>query len=146
MKIIKKLKWFILGLIIIIVLIIIYIGKDLLYTKDGVLYGNRLEDIEKYPVDDKIKNDVIDSFKKNSDITKVNINVHGKIINIVILVNEIMNKDTIKQLASESLSKFSDDIKGYYDISFLIDYANKTENKEFPIIGSKSKNTKDIVW
>jgi vacuolar-type H+-ATPase subunit H len=70
--------------------------------------------------------------------------------------------DEAKGIASESLGQFSDKVKKYYDIQFMIkkkDEEGRKETKvideettkeitiyEFPIMGYKNKTREGIVW
>ena len=72
------------------------------------------------------------------------------------------SQDDAKKIASESLEKFSDDVKNFYDIEYIItkndekgtekevtdENGKKTTTtvKEFPIMGYKNSKNKEVVW
>ena len=146
MKLLKRFKWVFLGLFFLFVIIAVWIGKDFFLSQDGALYGNRLEGIEKVPITNELKKDIKDFLLSNEGIKKVNTNVHGKIFIIVILVDETIIFDNVIEYSIGELAKCSDEQKGFYDIAFLVDYEKETDKKDFPKIGSKSKNSNSIVW
>jgi hypothetical protein len=146
MKILKKYKWIILGFFILFAVILVWICKDLFFAQEGALYGNRLEGIENYPISNDVKKSVTDYLLSVEGIEKVDTNIHGKIISIVILVDEAITVDKVKEASSEALKKFTADQLGFYDVSLLVDYANDSKKTDFPINGSKSKNSDVIVW
>ncbi|MFA5407652.1 MAG: hypothetical protein WC343_02655 [Bacilli bacterium] len=146
MKLIKKFKWFIVAFFVLLLILIALICKDLLFASEGVLYGNRLVGIEDVPITDDVKSEIKTLFSSTAGVTKVNTNVHGKIFNIVVYVDETVTLDTVKAVSNEALTKCSDKQKAFYDISFLIDYANDSTKTDFPIIGYKNKNSEFIIW
>lgn len=146
MKIIKKYKWFILGFFILLAIIAVWLGKDLLLNIDGALYGHRLEGIEDVPITNETKKEISDFLSSTEGVEKVKIYVHGKILNIIIWVDDTMTVDKVKEISNAALEKCSEEQKSFYDISFLVDYAKETEDKKFPMIGNKNKNSKQIVW
>jgi hypothetical protein len=146
MKSVKKFKWIILGFFILFIILAAYIGKEVFLSKEGVLYGNRLEGIEKVPIGEDVKKGISDFLLTNEGIKKVSTNVQGRIFYIVISVDETMTIDKIKEISNQALEKCSEEQKKFYDISFLIDYAEESEKTDFPIIGSKNKNNDSIVW
>jgi hypothetical protein len=146
MKILKKYKWIILGFFILFAVILAWICKDLFFAQEGALYGNRLEGIENYPISNDVKESVSDYLLAVEGIKKVNTNIHGKIISIVILVDETITVDKVKEASNEVLKKFTSDQLSFYDVSFLVDYANDSKKTDYPMNGSKSKNSNVIVW
>ena len=57
---------------------------------------------------------------KNEKVTEAKLNIHGKIVNVIFNVKEDTSLDDAKKIASESLEKFSDDVKNFYDIEYII--------------------------
>lgn len=146
MKIVKKYKWVILGFFILFLVLAVWIGKDILFPKEGALYGNRLEGIKDVPISADIKRAVSDLLLETEGVKKVTTNTHGKIFSVVILVDDTITIDKVKEISNTSLEKLSKEQKAFYDISFLINYSSKTDKKDFPIIGYKNKNSDVIVW
>lgn len=146
MKILKKYKWLILGFFILFAIVVIMVGKDLFLVQDGVLYGDRLDGIEDVPIGEDVKKGITDLLKATPGVKKASTNVHGKIFNIVIFVDETITVDQVKEISNAALAKCSVAQTGFYDISFLVDYETETEATNFPIIGYKNKNSNVIVW
>jgi hypothetical protein len=146
MELIKKYKWFILGFIVIFVLLIGWLFKDIFLSSDGPLYGDRLQGIDDVKITSDEQKNVKDLLLQTAGIKKVNTNVQGKIFYVVIYVDETITVDNVKAACNSSLEKLTSEEKGFYDISFLIDYEKESEATNFPISGSKSKNSNSIVW
>lgn len=146
MKLLKKFKWVILGFFILLLILLVWVGKDLFLSQEGALYGNRLEGVEAVPIEADVKKGISDLLLATTGVKKVSTNVHGKIFNIVILVDETITIDKAKEISNEALKKCSVAQTGFYDISFLIDYANESAKTDFPLIGYKNKNSDVIVW
>lgn len=146
MKLVKKFKWIILGFFILFIILVTYIGKELFLSKEGVLYGNRLEGIEEVPVGEDVKKSISDLLLATDGIKKVSTNVQGKILYIVISVDETITIDKVKEVSNEALTKCSVEQTSFYDISFLVDYAEDSEKTDFPIIGYKNKKSDSIIW
>lgn len=146
MKLLKKFKWVFIGFAILFLIVGVWIGKDFFKAQYGALYGNRLVGIEDVPITDADSKNIKDYLLATEGIKKVETNVHGKILSIIILVDETMTLDKAKQLSNETLTKCSDEQKGFYDITFFIDYEKDTDKTDFPIIGYKNKNSTDIIW
>lgn len=158
----RKLKiGYILALIVIVAFGVLVI-KLVLPTSGINKYGDRLENIEKNKFSDKEKKKVIKLIQDKEQVTTCKIDVQGKIINVIFTVNKEVSIDEAKGIASESLGQFSDKVKKYYDIQFMIkkkDEEGRKETKvvdeettkeitiyEFPIMGYKNKTREGIVW
>lgn len=148
--------------LILILLILVIIIKSVFFQGNGSKYGNRLDGINKISFTNKDKSSVTDSISKNEKVTKAEMKIHGKIINVIFDVNEDVSIDDAKNIANESLDKFSSEVKGFYDIEYIITKSNEkgTETdvtsedgtttkktiKEFPIMGYKNTKSETIVW
>lgn len=114
---------------------------------DDKKHGDRIVDKDKHPFDDSIKNEIIDKIKENEKVLDVNIDLHVLTIFVTIKYDAKVSLEEAKSLALDSLDYFSDDLKGYYDISFNI-HADATEKTEgYNIWGSHNvSGTGGIVW
>ena len=165
-KKIKKLlknKRFVMFLILFVILLVclIIIGGIFLPGR-GSNYGNRLDGIKKISFTEKDKSKVVDSIKKDDKVTDSKMNVHGKIINVIFNVKEDVSIEDSRKIAEDSLGNFSDKVKKFYDIQFMItkkdekgeeveitnDDGTKTKEikKQFPIMGYKNSSRDNIVW
>lgn len=161
-KIMKSKKSIVMIIFIIILVICLFLMKGIFFPNSGSKYGNRLNGIEKVPFETKTQSEILDSLEKNEKVLDEKINIHGKIINVIFDVDENTSIDNAKEVSNNLLSKFSDDIKNFYDIQFIItknsekgtekevtDENGKTTTttvKEFPIMGYKNSKSKEIVW
>lgn len=156
----KRLVIFLVLLLIFIICLIVI--KSVFIPSGGSKYGNRLDGINNIKF---TKNDQVEIIKLLNDKEKVStskINIHGKIINVIFDVSDDVSIDEAKNIANESLGKFSDEVKNFYDIEFIIKKTTekgieknvtsddgKTSKiivKEFPIMGYKKAKRETIVW
>lgn len=138
------------------------INKKCVFPGHGSKYGNRLDGINKISFTRNDKSSITKFISDNDKVTEAKLNIHGKIVNVIFNVKEDTSLDDAKKIASESLEKFSDDVKNFYDIEYIItkndekgtekevtDENGKTTTttvKEFPIMGYKNSKSKEVVW
>ena len=108
-------------------------------------YGNRLDNIEKYPISDETINEIKTDISSYEKVTSVSYNLEGKLANFILTVDDSLEEETAKNYANKILENLSDDVKSYYDIQVLVDSDNK-ESEVYPIIGYKHKTTDMFVW
>lgn len=134
-------------IILSIILVFIIIGMVMLkaFFPSGNEYGNRLKGIDKVKITDKMISNFEDKIKDRDKIKSVSINVKGRLINIIINVEEDANIDDMKDYSKERLEIFDEEELNYYDIQFYL--VNENEKKEnYPIIGYKHKTSEEIKW
>lgn len=151
--------FFALSIILLICLIIII---RIFFPGRGSNYGNRLDGIKKISFTEKDQNKIVNEIKKDEKVSNSKMNIHGKIINVIYNVNKDVSVDDARAIAAASLNNFSDKVKGFYDIEFIItktdeageevqitkdDGTTSTEiRKQFPIMGYKNSGSDNIVW
>ena len=108
-------------------------------------YGNRLDNIEKYPISDEAINEIKTDISSYEKVTSVSYNLEGKLANFILTVDDSLEEETAKNYANKILENLSDDVKNYYDIQVLVDSDNE-ESEVYPIIGYKHKTTDMFVW
>ena len=136
----------ILVLIFILIVILGLKAKDLLVPDEGkATYGERLKDIKKHPISKDDYDKVDEEMKKNSGVTKINHNLHGKTLNYFITFDDKVSVKDAKAVGDKILDYFSDDIKDYYSIQVYL-LKEKEELNNFPIIGMKHPESKTISW
>lgn len=156
----KKLVMFI--ALIFILLICLLLMKSIFFPGNVSKYGNRLDGIDKISFTNGDKSKITKFIKDNEKVNDANLNVHGKIVNVIFNVEDDVSLEDARSIASDSLSKFSDDVKKFYDIEFIItkktekgtekeitDDSGKTTKsivKEFPIMGYKNSKSNEVVW
>lgn len=160
MKKIRKLKKIKIGYVfagIILIAFLILVIKLVLPGADNK-YGDRLEGIKDAEFTEKAQKKVTKGLTDNEKVTKASIHIEGKLINVIYTVKNETSKDEAKAIAGSTLGLFSDKVKGFYDIQFMVkkekEEGVKTTNSEgeevtkyeFPIMGYSSKKNSGIVW
>ena len=134
---------------IIIAIIIIFVVGALLLLKtffpSGNEYGNRLKGIEKVQISKKKISTLEEKIADRKKIKKVNINIEGRLINILITVEDDADIDDMKDYAVEKLELFKEKELKYYDIQFYL-INEKKDAKHYPAIGYKHKTSDKIKW
>ena len=119
---------------------IIGVTLTFFYSKDTSTYGNRLDNIEKYPVSNEIKASYKDKMLENENIKSINFDIKGRIIYITINFDENIDLEKAKSIISSSLSEFNEEILSYYDIQFIL------QSDNFTIMASKNVASEIISW
>src|SRR5574344_2452338 len=102
-------------ILFIIIIVVAVVFKNILFSgTSNALYGNRLDGINKVKVTNSEKKDVINNLKGDSAVKNVSCSTQGKIINIILTVNDDIGSDTAKTLADKVLPSFSDDQLTFY--------------------------------
>ncbi len=139
------------GVIFVVVIflgIVILIGgiKNILMPNDArAVYGDRLDGIEEHPLEDSLYTDIETKLKENVSVLKVEHYLHGKIINLIITVNDDVSVSNAKKIANSTISMFSSDSLSYYSLQVYVKKDN-AELNNFPIIGYKGPTTKELVF
>ncbi|MBR2712205.1 MAG: hypothetical protein IKE73_00695 [Bacilli bacterium] len=159
---IRKLKIGYIFAFVIIIAFCVLVLKLVLPASGINKYGDRLEGIEEYKFSEKAKKKVIKNLEDRDQVVSCKIDVQGKIINVIFTVKKEISVEEAKVIASESLGEFSEKIKGYYDLQYMIKKQNEEGRKEtkttdegetkeitiyeFPIMGYKNKTRDGIIW
>ena len=106
-------------------------------------YGNRLKGISKVKISSKEQSSVASFLKEKEEVVDASVHLKGKIIYIHIKMKEGVNLNRAKEIANESLGKFEDDEKSFYDFGYFL-----SEDKEggYVVTGTKNSNSDVIVW
>ena len=133
------------SVLLIIIILAVALFRFLIPNYGGNLYGNRLNGISSYKInDDKIK-DMKDAIEKLEGVTSLEYVLEGKLIDIDIHVEYSVERDVAKNYANQTLTYFSDEQKGYYDVEVMLVSDNENSEK-YPIIGYKHKTSEALVW
>lgn len=138
----NKLTIIIIALFLLLVFAAVQV-KNIFFSSDSAVYGNRLEGIEKV----KISNNTIDQVKSSfteDGISKTTVRISGRTVEIILTVNSDVSLDTAKSYGDKALGPFSEEEKKYYDFQIFVKKENESEN--FPIIGYKQKGKESITW
>lgn len=162
-KMLKNKKFMIVAILILIGIICLILLKGFFYPNGSVsVYGNRLDGIKNIEFSKSNQDEIIKSIESNEKVDSAKMNIHGKIVNIIFDVKKDTSVDDAKNIANESLNNFSDEVKGFYDIQFIITMDDEEGTKEqvtdddgqtkevvtklFPIMGYKNSNSEGLVW
>ena len=119
-KLMKNKKAVALIALVLVLLICLILIKSVFFPGHGSKYGNRLDGINKISFTSSDKSSITKFISDNDKVTEAKLNIHGKIVNVIFNVKEDTSLDDAKKIASESLEKFSDDVKNFYDIEYII--------------------------
>ncbi len=148
MKFIKKHKVaLIVTLVIIILLILVFFGiKSAFFANiNESKYGNRLDGIENYPIEESTITDIKTTISENDFVNSVNYDLKGRVMYFTIIVKDDVDLTTSRGLADKIAEKFTDEIKSYYDIQVLID-SDAEESENYPTMGAKHKTSVGFKW
>lgn len=147
MRFIKEHKFTTLVIILfIIAVIILFFVYNLFFSNGGKPeYGNRLDGIEQAEIKSSELNKIQESLKKNKNVVEVDTNISGRTLDIVITVDDKLSISDAKKIGKDSYSILSENQIKYYSVQVFIKKKDESKNN-FPIIGYKQKNTKELVW
>ncbi len=147
MNYIKKNKYTILAILVFVLLVFVGVEiKNILVPDEGrAVYGNRLDNIEKYPISTNTFTDIETGLKENSKVVNVTNTLHGKIINLIITVTDDVTIEEAKILANSTISFFKNNELDYYSLNVYVKKLNPELNN-FPIEGYKDPESKDLVF
>lgn len=137
----------VLGLILIICFIaILFVTVSYFFGSGESVYGDRLEDIEDYPIEDTFVSEYIANLESDEMIKSATFDVKGRVIYVTINFVGDTSLVEAQSKAAASLEQFSENLLSYYDIDFTL-ISEATENSEgFTIMGAKNVAGSGIVW
>ena len=137
----------VLGLILIICFIaILFVTVSYFFGSGESVYGDRLEDIEDYPIEDTFVSEYIANLESDEMINSATFDVKGRVIYVTINFVGDTSLVEAQSKAAASLEQFSENLLSYYDIDFTL-LSEATENSEgFTIMGAKNVAGSGIVW
>ena len=124
---------------ILVGVVVYFLGQT---SKD--VYGNRLDGIEKVKISDSKQKEIEDSIKANEKVKDVEVDIRGKLIYIIITLNEGTHADA-ESVCQASLEVFDENLKEFYDIQYVVDNNGETE-ENFPIMGYIKSGNSVITW
>ena len=147
MKFLKENKVVILVVLIFLGLVVVTAEiKNLLVPDEGkAAYGNRLDGIENHKIKDNVYEDMENKLKEDKKVVEVTHKLHGKIINLIITVTDETSIEDAKKIANSTIPMFSEDDLNFYTLQVYVKKDNKELNN-FPIIGYKGTDTKELVF
>ena len=112
---------------------------------DNNEYGNRLKDIEKYPIADEMITNIKDEISSFDKVESITYNLEGRLVNFIIKIDDALIEEDARNYGGRIIERLTEDIKGYYDVQVLID-SNNEESEIYPIVGYKHKTSSMLVW
>lgn len=107
-------------------------------------YGNRLENQVKLP--NKFESDLIKTLESDSLIKDANVRLSIRTIYITMEFNEDVSLVEAEGKATSTLDTLSEDVKGYYDVNFILSKEKGEKSDAFTIMGSKNVNGSGLIW
>ena len=146
MKFVKNHKYTIIIVLIFILLFCLGLKvKDILIPDDEkASYGNRLENIEDYPLEKSLFTKINEEMVKDK-IKGLTHRIQGKIVNFTMTVADDVSINDAKSYGTKIVAYFSEEELSYYTIQIYIKKDDAALNN-FPIIGAKNPNKKEISW
>lgn len=140
----KKYKVYIYIVLFLIILVTVFLlVKNFLYPDDMIsIYGSRLEGIEKVKITNYRKNEIKGIFLEEELVESIDIDVKGKIINIIIKGKEKYTIEEAKKKITEGIKSLKKEEIEFYDVQFFV----TNENIKYTLIGYKNKNSEKISW
>ena len=136
-KYIKQHKIVVVAVILLLILIVIsFVVKNIFFSNSGnVFYGDRLKGIDEVKITSSEQKEIISKLEEDSAVVSAKYLLKGKIVNIIITVNEDVGTDT---------ASLDNDQKKFYDVQVFIKKSN--DSSDFPIIGYKQNNKENFAW
>lgn len=132
-----------LGVFLIVIILLIQVKNIFFPDENTAIYGNRLEGIEKVKISASDKKDKIQE-SLGDNASNITVRESGKIINIILTVNDETSVEDAKNYANKTMESFSDAEKKYYDFQIFIE--KKADSDNFPIIGYRHHGKDSFTW
>jgi len=147
MKFVRKNKYSIIAIVILIILVIVGVQlKNIFVPDEGkAAYGSRLEGINEHKLDKDLFKNIETKLKEDERILSVENKVHGKIINLIITVNDDMSIQDAKSIANSTIGLFTNNELSFYSLQVFVKKNNEALNN-FPIIGYKDISTSELIF
>ena len=137
----------VLGIILIICFIaILIVTFSFFFGGSESVYGDRLDGIENYPIEDSFIDEYIANLESDEMINSATFDTKGRIIYVTIDFVGDTSLVEAQSKAAASLEQFSEETISYYDINFTLT-SESTENSEgFTIMGARNVAGSGLVW
>lgn len=149
-------------LAVVAILAVAILAIKLILPSTSSKYGDRLDGIKKIKFGKEEQNKIVNKIKGDDKVTEAKLDIKGKIINVIFNVKKEVSVDDAKNIANGSLGEISDEVKGFYDIQYMISKKDEEGTKTtvtkddgtteevtvtvFPIMGYKNTKSSGIVW
>ena len=145
-KFIKNNKLTVITFIICLVFVILVFAIKLTFFPDEgrAIYGDRLDGIEEVEITSKQEKNIVSKLEEKDEVKSVNTDIKGRILNVIITVNDDVELDPAKALTSSITDTLDKEQLGFYDIQVFISKDN--DDARFPIIGYKHQDKDEFSW
>ena len=145
-KFIKNNKLTVITFIICVIFVIIVFAVKLTFFPDEAkaIYGDRLDGIEEVEITSKEQDNIISKLEEKAKIKKAEVDIKGRIINVIITVNDDVEVNSAKALTTTITDTLEEDQRSYYDIQVFIKKDN--DDARYPIIGYKHQDKDSFSW
>ena len=132
-------------IICVIFVILVFAIKLTFFPNEGTaIYGDRLDGIEEVEITDDEQDKIISSLEGKDEVKKVETDIKGRTLNVLITVNDDVELDPAKALTSSITDTLDKEQLGFYDIQVFISKDN--DDARFPIIGYKHQDKDEFSW
>lgn len=137
----------VLGIILIICFIaILIVTFSFFFGGSESVYGDRLDGIENYSIEDSFIDEYIANLESDEMINSATFDTKGRIIYVTMDFVGDTSLVEAQSKAAASLEQFSEETLSYYDINFTLT-SESTENSEgFTIMGARNVAGSGLVW
>lgn len=138
------------GLTLILIIVMFIIFARMIFSNGESEYGDRLNGLAK--IKTSVTKEIINETKELDSVEKISIRTQGKIVYTTIYFKEGTNLNDAKKIASDTMSKYNEDIIECYDFGFFlkenIESSEDEEetNKGFIVAGTKHPENNEISW
>lgn len=136
-------------LLVVCFTIILLVSLTYFYGSSDSESGDRLKDINKYKITDKVKNSVISKASKNTSVEDVSISVSkmSKLIYVKITYAAGTSMDDAKTGAETILTYFDEKYLKYYDFNVTITQSGTSDVPTYTLMGARNSGGSGImVW
>mgnify|MGYP001851549633 FL=1 len=146
MSFIRKNKFVIIaiGVFLILVVLVFQIATMFFPEEGTALYGDRLDGIEEVELSNSKLTKIESNLKSDGAVKEADVSVAGKIVEVIITVQDDTSVDTAKALNTKVLDSLSNKEKKFYDIQVFV--KKDSEATDFPIIGYKHHAKDTFSW
>ena len=145
-KFIKNNKLTVITFIICAIFVIIVFAVKLTFFPDEAkaIYGDRLEGIEEVEITSKEQDNIISKLEEKAEVKKAEVDIKGRILNVIITVNDDVELDAAKALTGTITDTLEKEQTSYYDIQVFVKKDN--DDARYPIIGYKHQDKDTFSW
>ena len=138
----KQKKMILIGIIVVVVILGLLFLKSLFFVKQDRVYGNRLDGIEDVEVSESVMDEMASVFKDVEGVNSTDARENGKIINLLIDVEDTTDFNKLKEASNEVYKKLDKDQRKFYDVQVFF----FGDGDKYPIIGYLHKGGTEFVW